>query len=98
MIRRLTILLLIVGCEEHVQEVIIEINSHDNEIITGKIDLPKGNDPIKSTLIFVPGTGPFTYKKPVGIGNEVVDYFHYPIINSFYSYSKLKTTGFLGHY
>ena len=68
-------ILLIVGCEKYTQEVIIEINSHDNEIITGKLDLPKGDDPIKTTVIFIPGTGPFTYKKHIKIGNEVIDYF-----------------------
>ncbi len=54
---------------------IIEIKAHDNEIIVGKLDLPKGENPVKAIVIYIPGTGPFAYERRVKIGNRTIDYF-----------------------
>ena len=55
----------------------LQIRLFDEELVTGKLDLPSGANKIKKIVIFVHGTGPGTYQDHRKFGTIEFNYFDY---------------------
>lgn len=70
-----TILLTIVSSISVCASEIIKVKLFDNEILTGKLQLPPNTGKIKELVIYVHGTGPGTYLNRRVIGGVDFNYF-----------------------
>jgi pimeloyl-ACP methyl ester carboxylesterase len=54
---------------------IVKIALSDGETMTGKLDLPPGDGPVRELVLFIAGTGPNTYLNPRKLGKVEFNYY-----------------------
>ncbi|WP_423130149.1 hypothetical protein [Gaoshiqia sp. Z1-71] len=64
-----------ISCSHAYSSEIVSVTLSDNEIIKGKLELPKDSSNVSLCIIFIPGTGPNTYLNKREFGNVTFNYF-----------------------
>ncbi len=68
-------LVVIVTCSHVYSSEILSVKLSDNEIIKGKLELPKDSSNVPLCILFIPGTGPNTYLNKRQSGNISFNYY-----------------------